>query len=330
MGRHGTARVICAIGAAALAGLLAVSCSCGKREPDEAGAGDTRSLVEETDVLGRTLRLAAYPERIVSTAPSNTELVLQLGCRDRLVGVTRFYGWPELVEGVTRVGGYYDPSIETIMALQPNLVLVARGVSQEVLEKMQRLGLPVFCLDTQDLDDLYRDVATVGRLLGVEDKAAALVEKTKAGIAEVTATTGDLPESERPRVFWLGQEEPVMTAGPDNMINTLFELAGGVNVAADAPRPWPTYSLETLLVKDPQVIIVAPQMPPARATSADEVLGRLRAHPVWSQISAVRTGRVHLVRTDLIGQPTPRVVDGLRELAELFHPELFGHDETPD
>ncbi len=321
---------MCAIHAVALAGLLAVSCSCGKRETDEADAGDTRPLVEETDVLGHTLRLAAYPQRIVSTAPSNTELVLQLGCRDRLVGVTRVYGWPELVEGVTRVGGYYDPSIETIMALQPDLVLVARGVSQEILEKMQRVGLPVFSLDTQDLDDLYRDIATVGRLLGVEDEAAALVEKTKAGIAEVTAKTGDLADADRPRVFWLGQEEPLITAGPDNMINTLFGLAGGVNVAADASKPWPTYSLETLLVKDPQVIIVAPQMPQAQPTSADEVLRRLRAHPVWSQISAVKTGRVHLVRTDLIGQPTPRVVEGLRLLAEHFHPELFERDETPD
>jgi len=327
MSLRDTARVICAIQAAAFAGLLAVSCSCDKREPGETDAGDTHSLVEETDVLGRTIRLDAYPQR---TAPSNTELVLQLGCRDRLVGVTRFYGWPELVEGVTRVGGYYDPSIETIMALQPDLVLVARGVSQEILEKMQRVGLPVFCLDTQDLDDLYRDIATVGRLLGVEDKAAALIQKTKAGIAEVTAKTDDLPAAKRPRVFWLGQEEPLMTAGPGNMIDTLFELAGGVNVAAEAPRPWPTYSLETLLVKDPQVIIVAPQMPPAQATDADEVLRRLRAHPVWSQISAVKTGRVHLVRTDLIGQPTPRVVDGLRELAEAFHPELFGRDETLD
>jgi iron complex transport system substrate-binding protein len=307
-----------------------VSCSCGKREPDEADGGDTHWLVEETDVLGHVLRLDAYPQRIVSTAPSNTELVLQLGCRDRLVGVTQFYGWPELVEGVTPVGGYYDPSIETIMALQPDLVLVARGTSQEILEKMQRVGLPVFCLDTQDLDDLYRDVATVGRLLGVEEKAAALLEKTKAGIAEVTARTSQVADSDRPRVFWLGQEEPLLTAGPDNMIDTLFELAGGTNVAADASTPWPAYSLETLLVKDPQVIIVDPQMPSVRGEEADEVLARLRAHPVWSQISAVRTGRVHMIRTDLIGQPTPRVVDGLRELAEAFQPELFAPDGTPN
>jgi iron complex transport system substrate-binding protein len=195
---------------------------------------------------------------------------------------------------------------------------------------MQQVGLPVFCLDTQDLDDLYRDVSTVGRLLGVEEEAAALVEKTKAGIAQVTAKTSQVADSDRPRVFWLGQEEPLLTAGPDNMIDTLFELAGGANVAADASRPWPTYSLETLLVKDPQVIIVDAQMPSVRGEDAGEVLARLRAHSVWSQISAVKTGRVYMIRTDLIGQPTPRVVDGLRKLAEAFHPDLFGPDGTPD
>ncbi len=313
-----------------LAALLAGGCSCDARKSDEDDAGRRDWLVEETDVLGHTLRLETYPVRVVSTAPSNTEILLQLGCRDRLVGVTRFYGSPELVEGVTRIGGYYDPSVETIMALKPDLVLVARGVSMEILDKMRRLDLPVFCLDTQDLDDVYRDIAIVGRLLGAEGAASALVEKVRTGIAEVTAKTSGLADSQRPRVFWLGQEEPLLTAGPGNMIHTLFELAGGINVAADAPKPWPTYSLETLLVKDPQVIIVGTEAHTERETSSADVLRRLRADPIWSKMSAVKEGRVHRVPTDLIGQPTPRVVEGLRLLARHFHPELFPQENAPN
>jgi iron complex transport system substrate-binding protein len=307
--------------ASVLVAVLVTAASCGTRSRQEHKSGD--ALVEETDVLGYVLRLDAYPARIVSTAPSNTEIVLQLGCRDRLVGISRFYGYPELVEGITRVGGYYDPNIETILALKPDLVLVARGISQEILDKMRDLDLPVFCLDTVDLDSLYRDVATVGRLLGVEEKAAALVEGVKAGIAEVTAKTRDLPESERPRVFWLGQEQPLLTAGPGNMVHTLLGLAGGVNVAADAEKPWPAYSLETLLVADPQVIIADADGLMGGEMSADELLRRLRADPIWSKLSAVKEGRVYLVPTDLIGQPTPRVVEGLRLLAGYLHPELF-------
>jgi iron complex transport system substrate-binding protein len=311
---------------AMLAALAAGGCSCGARKPDKTETVEREWLVEETDALGDMLRLAAYPGRIVSTAPSNTEIVLQLGCRDRLVGVTRYYGRPELVEGIARVGGYYDPSIETIMALRPDLVLVARGVSKEILEKMRALELPVFCLDTRNLDDLYRDVATVGRLLGVEQQAAALVEKTKAGIAQVTDKTGRLSRSKRPHVFWLGQEQPLMTAGPGNMIHTLIELAGGVNVAAGAPKAWVTVSLETLLVKDPQVIIADANGLTGGEKTSEALLERLRADPVWSKISAVKSGRVYIVPTDLIGQPTPRVVEGLRLLAKDFHPELFAED----
>jgi iron complex transport system substrate-binding protein len=301
-------------------------CSCSRNHTGSGGAS-TVWLVEETDALGHVLRLEAYPQRIVSTAPSNTEIVLQLGCRDRLIGVTRFYGYPDLVEGIARVGGYYDPSIETISALKPDLVLVARGISQEILNKMRAFGLPVFCLDTQNLDDLYRDIATVGRLLGVEESAKALIEKTRRGIAEVTDKTAGLDESKRPRVFWLGQEEPIKTAGPGNMIDTLFALAGGVNVAADAPKDWADYSLETLLIKDPQVIIADKDGLTGHESDPAKLLERLRAHPAWSRISAVKTGRVYIVPTDLIGQPTPRVVEGLRILARDFHPELFDTDD---
>ncbi len=313
---------------AALAALMLAGASCGQGRPGDTTREDD-ALVEETDALGHTLRLAAYPERVVSTAPSNTEIVLQLGGRDRLVGVTRFYGYPDLVKGIPRVGGYYDPSIETILALKPDLVLVARGISQEILTRMRAFDLPVFCLDTQNLDDLYRDIATIGRLLGTQEEAAALVEKLKAAIERVAAVTRPLAGPQRPRVFWLGQETPLQTAGPGNMIHTLFELAGGANVAADATQPWPPYSLETLLVKDPQVIIADPQMLPKGETASNDLLRRLRADPIWSKISAVKNGRVYLVRTDLIGQPTPRVVEGLNVLLQHFHPELVDHDDAP-
>jgi iron complex transport system substrate-binding protein len=311
----------------AIAALLVVQGGCGRRNGGRDAGGGTY-VVEETDVLGTTLRLKAYPQRIVSTAPSNTEIVLQLGCRDRLVGISRYYGSPKLVKGITRVGGYYDPSIEAILALEPDLVLVARGISKEILDEMQRLGLPVFCLDTKDLDGLYRDIATIGRLLGIEERAAALVEQVRDGIAEIAARTSPIPAEERPRVFWLGQEEPLLTAGPGNMIHTLIELAGGRNVAADASKPWPAYSLETLLVQDPQVIIADASGLAGAETTAEALLRRLRADPTWSKISAVRDGRVYLVPTDLIGQPTPRVVEGLRLLAQYLHPELFS-DEPP-
>ena len=107
------------------------------------------------------------------------------------------------------------------------------------------------------------------------------------------------------------------------MIHTLFELAGGINVAADARKPWPAYSLEALLVKDPQVIIADAEWLLGKEKTSDELLRRLRGDPIWSKMSAVKEGRVYLVPTDLIGQPTPRVVEGLRLLASHFHPALF-------
>ncbi|MBN1917884.1 MAG: ABC transporter substrate-binding protein [Verrucomicrobia bacterium] len=298
-------------------------CSCRTEAPRTNARDNERWLVEETDALGGTLRLKAYPRRIVTTAPSNTDLILQLGCRDRLVGVSNYYGYPELVEGIARAGTFDQPSLETILALKPDLVLVARGIRMEILERMRGFELPVFCLDTVSMEDLYRDLATVGRLLGVEDRATTLVERMRGEIGAITETLADLDERARPRVFWLAQEEPIKTAGPGNLVDTMITLAGGRNIAADARGDWIDYSLETLLVKDPEVILVCADMGSGRVPNDEEVLHRLRADPTWSQIAAVSTGRVHVVPTDLIGQPTPRVVDGLRLLARLFHPELF-------
>jgi len=145
------------------------------------------------------------------------------------------------------------------------------------------------------------------------------VEGLRAGVGAVEARTGPLPADQRPLVFVEVWHEPLMTAGPGSFIDELVTRAGGRNLAFDAPTPWPTYSVETVLARDPEVILLTNRY-------REEVLAR----PAWQEVRAIQTGRVYEVEPDWLTITGPRLVDGLEALAQLFHPELFPAEEGPN
>jgi|DewCreStandDraft_1066081.scaffolds.fasta_scaffold02073_5 iron complex transport system substrate-binding protein len=269
------------------------------------------------DDLGRSVTLRQPPQRIVSLAPSNTEVLYALGLGDRVVGVDRFSDYPPEARGKPKVGGMVDPDYERILSLRPDLVLATGGVQRPVVEKLESLGVPVFALHPQTVEGVLDSILTVARLGGVTRKGWEVVAKLRGRIRAVTLKTGKIPLSRRPTVFWIIWPEPLMTAGPRTFIHSLITLAGGRNIAGDlaGPRDYPLYSMEELVARDPDVIIAT--------TDAHGAVGKLSEKPGWRRLRAVRAGRVYFVDPDLVHRPGPRLVDGLEAIARLLHPPLF-------
>jgi len=267
-----------------------------------------------TDGLGRDVTLEERPERIVCLAPSNAEIVYALGGGQGVVGVADSCDYPEAVAELSHVGGCYDAkhtNFEAIVALEPDLVLGING-HPEVLDRLEELGVCAFAVDAKVVDEVLESIDTVGRLIGRRAEAAELIAGLRDRIDAVVDEVAGLPA---PRVFFEVWYDPLMTAGPGSFQHDLIELAGGENVAGDADQPWPTFSLEVLVERDPEVII----------TTFGETVTALESgtREGWRELSAVRNGRVVLVDPNLVSRPGPRIVDGLELFARAIHPQAF-------
>jgi len=273
------------------------------------------------DDLGFVVKLDTLPERIVSLAPSNTELLFALGLGEKLVGVTEFCNYPEAAAAIEKVAGYSSLNTEKILAVKPDLVVAARGNDLEGLGTLRHMGLPVFALDIQSVEQMGGAVDRLGRLTGVEPRAQVLKEAWEVRLAQVKAVVDSL--AARPGVMWGYWGETVYTAGEGSMIDDVIHLAGGVNVGRAAPGIWPLVSLETVVSWAPEVIITT-YLPGSSDPNALELeIKRLREVDGWKSLPAVRNGRIYYLESDWLMRPGPRLLDALEYLAVLLHPEAF-------
>ncbi len=266
-----------------------------------------------TDDMGRQITLAKNPQRIVSLAPSNTEILFALGVLDRVVGVTDVCLYPPEAQEIPHAGTFFQPSVETIVSMKPDVVFAA-SLHQEPVEQLDALGIPVVVLDPQTIADILANIRLVGEAVGREAAAETVVKEIVATLEEVRSRVATVKSEDRPVVFWEVWSEPIWTAAKATFINELIEMAGGINMAGDVEGTYVEYSFEALLSKDPQVIFYG---------HAVETVEQYLARPKWSNISAVKFGRVYLVDQDVVQQPGPRIGLGLLELARHIHPDLW-------
>lgn len=299
--------------------LLLSGAGCGKKTPDVGKTGSERASFPVTvqDDLGRPVTVEKPPARIVSLAPSNTEILFALGLGSKVVGVTTYCDYPKAVKKKPKIGGFADPSLEKILAQEPDLVL-ATEKHQSIVQALEKEGIDVLVLAPRKVAAVLEDIKLVGRATGTTKAAATLVTKLQQRIEAVTAKVQQIPVSRRPKVFYELWYEPLITAGPGTFIDDLIRLAGGVNVAADAGKEYPEYSLETLLEKDPDVLITSYGHGPGMPTK--EAIKRRKG---WEALKCVRHNRIYTVDADLVNRPGPRIVDALEAFARAIHPELF-------
>ena len=288
--------------------------ACGPVVPSNTAAGLTL-----TDGLGRQVQLESAAGRVVSLAPSNTEILFALGAGEKVVGRDKFSDYPEEAKAIASVGGSMgEYSLEAIVALKPDLVLASELNSPELVSSLEKLGLTVYYLpNPKSLEELYTNLETVATLTGRD--ATKLTDSLKARVTAVDEKIATL--SYAPTVFYeIDATDPSKpyTAGVDTFINLIINRAGGVNFTelAGITDAYPQVSLEQLVVMPPDFIILGDSM---WGTTPEVVAGR----PGWDALTAVIEGRVYPFDDNLVSRPGPRLVDGLEALAKLLHPEVF-------
>jgi len=268
----------------------------------------------QVDQVGRRVNIPAAPRRLVTLAASLTEIVFDLGLGNRLVGVAQFSDYPPAAKKLPKVGSYIAPDLEKIVALRPDLCLAIKdGNPRQVVDRLQSLGIPVYVVDPRNLPEVIATLKAIGHLLGAgarADELAATLNRRYQRIKNLTAQA-----KHRPRVFLQIGLAPIVSAGSHTFLNELITTAGGVNLAA-GKTPYPRFSIEEVLARQPQVIIITSM---ARGGAFEQVKAGWER---WRNIPAARNHRIFLVDSDLVDRPSPRLLDGLEVLFRLIHPEL--------
>ncbi|MBE0597340.1 MAG: cobalamin-binding protein [Desulfuromonadales bacterium] len=280
-----------------------------------ASATATATTRELIDLTGRTVRLPAEPQRVVSLAPSITELVFALGRQGLLQGTTQYSSHPPAARELPVVGSYIHPDLERIVALRPDLVLATRdGNPKQTIVQLERLGIPVFAVDPRTLAEIMQTITALGEVLNAQPQAAALVTGMSERIDRVRRTVAGADS--RPSVFFQVDAAPIVSVGEQTFIHELIVLAGGRNATAGL-SPYPRLGWEEILHLQPEIVIITSM------AGGHTPQGLLEAWQRWPQLQAVRNGRLHVVEADLFDRPTDRLVSGLEILARIIHPDLF-------
>lgn len=259
-------------------------------------------------------RTPGDPQRIVSLSPALTEILFALDVGERVVGVTDYCDYPPETARCSRVGGYVDPSVEAILALRPDLVLVSPNVgNRQVALIVRRAGVRLEVLETETLEDAYAAIERVAELAGVESRGKRLAEQVRSRLARVHERVSHLPAV---TVLFCLEREPLIVAGAGTLPAELIRIAGGRNVI-DAER-YPTINIEGVLTRSPQVIL---QSRMDRVTS-DDSEAALRFWGRWEGLPAVRDRRVHVLDGTTAFRAGPRVAEAAEQFARLFYPDL--------
>lgn len=280
-------------------------------------------------------RSAARPQsksicRIISLAPSITETLFTLGLGDRVVGVSRFCDWPPEVQTRPKVGGLFDPNLEAMVRLEPDLILGLAG-QPDTLLPIQKLGLPLAVVDHRSIEGVLDSIRIIGQLCDVQQEAGRLLKDIQTRLAEVHRRVARLP---RPRVLVVvqrsvgaGKIENIYIAGREGHLGRIVQLAGGENAAPKAWAAFPIVSVETILRLDPDVIL---DLVPGFCTAS---ISRQQILADWQSIEdlrAVRQGRVYLLDEDFVFRPGPRFILLVEKLARLFHPTVFATERDSE
>ena len=271
---------------------------------------------EWVDEFGRKVTIPDDPQRIVSLAPSITEIIFALNQENRLKGATQFSDFPPEAVKLPSVGSYVHLDLEKIVALKPDLCIATKdGNPIKVIKMLETLNIPIYVVHPKNLRSIMDTIVGIGKILHADDRAETIVGDMQSRINHVKSLTSKAPD--RPRVFFQIGISPLVSAGTPTHIHELISLAGGKNVS-EGPVPYPRYSHEQILVLAPEVFIISSM---ARGKQFARVKNEWAR---WTDIPAVKNDRVYVVDSNLFDRPTPRLIDALELLATLIHPDLFG------
>lgn len=270
-----------------------------------------------TDGLQRQVTLKSEAQKIVSLAPSNTEILFAIEAGNQIIGRDNFSDYPQEAQAIVTIGDFNGYNLESIVNMQPDLVLAAGLNTSEEVKEMEDAGLTVYYLSNpQDLEGLYSNLITVGTLTGHEVEAQSLITNLRQRADLVQKSLGSV--TTRPKVFYeLDGTDPSKpwTTGPGTFVDQWIRMAGGENIGASSHGEWVQLSQEEIIIQNPDIILLGDAI---FGMSSEQVAAR----PGWAAIKAVKDGKVYEFNDDLVSRPGPRVVDGLIEMAKVIHPEI--------
>jgi iron complex transport system substrate-binding protein len=271
------------------------------------------------DSLDRSVSIAGTPRRIVSLAPSVTEILFAVGAGPQVVGDTKFCNYPAEAQALPKIGGFTAKtiSVEAIVDLTPDLVVAGTASQKPVVEALEKLNIPVLVLTPDSFESVYAGIEQIGAVTGHVEEAEVVVAQMRRRVDVVTAKVATVPADQRPVVFWEVFDEPLTTAGPNTFIGQMIQLAGATNIFEDAQENYPQVSAELVVERDPDVIL-GPTTQSAKLTP--ELIAR---RPGWSNLTALRKQRVYLLDGDMTTRAGPRLADALEALAKTLYPDLF-------
>ncbi len=276
--------------------------------------------VSVRDDLGQLITLTEEPERIISLNPASTELLFALDLGEKIVGVTTYANYPPEAVNKEKIGTVTEPNIEKIVSLEPDLIFTSSVNKIESVERLSELGCNVVGFDAKSVNGAIEMIKTAGELTGKEDKARELVTDMYIQLYEIKELVDEkLKDSSRPKVFYEIWNEPLYTAGANTFINDIIEIAGGINIGVQARGQWPQFSLEKLLLENPDVYISSPHSAPHQVT-----VESIKERDNYQNIKAVQNERIYVIDQDVISRPSPRIVEGLKLVTKAIFPDLAG------
>jgi iron complex transport system substrate-binding protein len=264
------------------------------------------------DELGHMVDVPKLPQRILPLAPSLAEILFALGLDARIVGVTDFATYPKAALKKPRVGSFMEPNLEKILSLSPDLVVA--GVEQraaKIHSALAKFKIPLYQIKPSNLETIYVSIRNLGELTGTQAIAREVIAGMKEKVAVVTARVAGLPPK---KVFYQVGVKPIVSVSRHAFAADLIDRAGGVLVTADNPVRYPHYPIERVIADAPDIIIISSMEPDINYQRF------LNSWKRWSSIPAVRNGRIYVIQSEIVDRASPRIVDGLLQLAEFIHP----------
>ena len=252
--------------------------------------------------------------RVISLAPSTTEILFALGLDDEIVGVSQFCNYPSATMTKEKIGTFSNPNIEKILWLKPDIVFCTGLEQTPVIAKLRQLNFKVYISDPRNFQELFNSIKEIGGLINRESQAAVLINGMKSDLDKIITKENLMPYKKRPKIFFEIWHSPLMTVGRGSFVDELLSLAGGINIAHDVKRPYSYFSSEQVIKQNPDCIILA-------YMSGEAPSKMIGARFGWKNISAVKNKHIYNdINPDLLLRPGPRLVEGLKEIQKRLYP----------
>jgi len=269
-----------------------------------------------TDEMGRKVRIHYPAKRIISLAPSITEILFALGLNEEIAAVTNFCDYPEAVLKKPRIGGFINPSIEKIVSLKPDLIIATRdGNRWETINRLSDLGFSVYLIHPKSFNGVMKAIHHIGVMVGKEEESRKIIVNMISEKEDITTRIKSLP---KPKVFFQIGYAPIMTVGRETLADDLIRLAGGKSISENELISYPLYSIEAILSKAPEIIIMSSM------ESRRDYSNLIKWWQNWNSIPAVKLNAIYVIDSNLVDRPTPRIIEGLEALTKMIHPEVLG------